>query len=653
MPSLSRRTFLASTSALAAQTASDVIGVKAPPQQHLFSRQWPPAKLESVLLPAAKWRPYPVYTDRAHWDTIPPDLRNSAIEAGREQLGTPWPSLTATLFLEYVRNGNRSRYEAVSFARRDRVRAAVIAECLEANGRFLDDIADGLWLMCEETYWGVPAHVGIQKRGSGLPDVQEPTIDLFGAETGELLVWCSYLLGPALDKVHPLVRERINLEVRRRLLEPYRDRSDFWWMGLEADRPVNNWNPWINSNVLACALLVETDPARRAAFIYKLLTSLDRFLDSYHPDGGCDEGPGYWGRAGGSLFDNLELLHSASGGAIDFYRVPLIAEIGRYIYRAHIYDHWFVNFADASAKEDFPGELVYRYGVRIGDEPMQAFGAWGAQHVGVRAALDTGSIGRELQALFDTQIRAAPARQPLVRDMFLPGIQIMSARVRQGSADGLYLAAQGGHNAESHNHNDVGNFIVYANGQPAIIDVGVETYTAKTFSDHRYEIWTMQSAYHNLPTVNGVMQGAGRRFEARNVEYQSDDAAAQFRLDIGAAYPAEAGIEHWLRTLRLDRQHNVVEVRDAWTLRGNGSVAFTLMTPAAVTIENGRLRFGNVVQVLYQPASLTPSIEPIPITDARLKLAWGTMLYRVLLKAEVPASGESLLRILPEENKTV
>ncbi len=93
-------------------------------------------------------------------------------------------------------------------------------------------------------------------------------------------------------------------------------------------------------------------------------------------------------------------------------------------------------------------------------------------------------------------------------------------RSSEGSAEGLYLAAQGGHNAESHNHNDVGNFIVYADGEPAIIDVGVETYTAKTFSAQRYEIWTMQSAYHNLPTVNGVMQGAGRQFEARDVDVQ-------------------------------------------------------------------------------------------------------------------------------------
>src|SRR5512142_2657979 len=108
----------------------------------------------------------------------------------------------------------------------------------------------------------------------------------------------------------------------------------------------------------------------------------------------------------------------------------------------------------------------------------------------------------------------------------------MAARRKEGSAEGLYLAAQGGHNAESHNHNDVGNFIVFAGGKPVVIDIGVETYTAKTFSARRYEIWTMQSAYHNLPTIGGAMQQAGREYQARDVRYQADDRAAEMSLDI-------------------------------------------------------------------------------------------------------------------------
>ncbi len=39
----------------------------------------------------------------------------------------------------------------------------VLGECMEGQGRFLDDILNGIWTICEETYWGVPAHVGVQK----------------------------------------------------------------------------------------------------------------------------------------------------------------------------------------------------------------------------------------------------------------------------------------------------------------------------------------------------------------------------------------------------------------------------------------------------------------------------------------------------------
>ena len=111
----------------------------------------------------------------------------------------------------------------------------------------------------------------------------------------------------------------LRLEVDRRILTPALERDDFWWMGF-TPREVNNWNPWINSNWLAAALLLERDPARRARAVAKIARSLDRFIDSYPDDGGCDEGPSYWGRAGASLFESLELLHSATGGAVDVYR---------------------------------------------------------------------------------------------------------------------------------------------------------------------------------------------------------------------------------------------------------------------------------------------------------------------------------------------
>lgn len=56
------------------------------------------------------------------------------------------------------------------------------------------------------------------------------------------------------------------------------------------------------------------------------------------------------------------------------YDEPLIGEMGRYIYRAHISADYFINFADAGAREHPDASLVWHFGRRIGDERMMAFG---------------------------------------------------------------------------------------------------------------------------------------------------------------------------------------------------------------------------------------------------------------------------------------
>ncbi|RPI09933.1 MAG: heparinase, partial [Acidobacteriales bacterium] len=173
------------------------------------------------------------------------------------------------------------------------------------------------------------------------------------------------------------------------------------------------------------------------------------------------------------------------------------------------------------------------------------------------------------------------------------------------------------------------------------------TYTAKTFSPQRYEIWVMQSAYHNLPTVNGVMQAAGREFAAREVSHRADDAAAEFSLDIAGAWPPEAGLVSYRRTLRLDRRANRLDVSDRYGLKSaGGRIVLTLMTPRAVRVDTGRLTLGSDVVVSFDAQALKPAVEEIRIADERLRPQWGERLYRIQLTAEgLPAEGEFKLRI--------
>ncbi len=620
---LTRRAFLASSAALAASA-------QGPAKRDLLASRWSLEKVNASLWSLDRYRPY-----ASGWEKIPEDARAALLASGERALKMEWEVLPATGALEFARNGNRSRYEALRNRRRNRLQDLVLAERLEGKGRFADEIVNGIWLTCEETFWGVPAHLGAQKAGVGLPDVAEPIVDLFAAETSALLSWTLYLLEPTLTKVSPRVPERIRIEIGRRMLDPLLAR-DFNWMGF-AGHSVNNWDPWICSNWLTSILLVERDGKRRAAGVHKILRCLDNFLNSYADDGGCDEGPSYWGRAGASLFDCLELLHHGSGGALNGFDLPLVHQIGLYICRAHIAGEWYTNFSDAPARVYVNGDLVYRFGKRLNDETMKKHGAFAAFLRNERA-LPGDSIARQLPALFDlAELRTAPRAEALLRDSWMPGIGVMAARLQEGSIRGLYLAAEAGNNGKSHNHNDVGNFVVYAGGKPAIIDVGVETYTAKTFSPQRYEIWTMQSAFHNCPTIDGVMQSAGRQFAASQIAYRTADAAAELRSNLATAYPKQAKLERWERALRLDRARNVIEVVDDYALSGPArEITLTLMTPCRVTITGpGKLALEGTVKVVHDTA-LRASVEEIKLDDAQLRGVWGEKIYRILLKAEKP-----------------
>ena len=216
--------------------------------------------------------------------------------------------------------------------------------------------------------------------------------------------------------------------------------------------------------------------------------------------------------------------------------------------------------------------------------------------------------------------------------------QVMTAREKRGRHQGLFLAAKAGTNGESHNHNDVGSFIVYADGNPVLVDLGTEEYTAKTFGPRRFELWYLQSRYHNCPTVRGVMQHDGLAYAARDVTYRADDLRAEMSADISGAYPPETGMEYWRRTCRLNRgASSSVEIIDEYRFSSSpGDVAWNLVTPCTArvvspgTIELTHAGGGRVV--LRFDETLDARIEPTPPLESRLRRNWGDAMYRVVLR---------------------
>jgi hypothetical protein len=615
--------------------------------------------LRKALATQSNWHPFPKASERASWEALPQALKKAYIGRGEEALEYQWPDLAATLYLSYVRKGIRTEYDRPYHERRQKLQSLVLAECMEGKGRFLDKIAEGIWLLSEESSWVVPAHLGALQSAPGLPDLSSPVVDLYCGETANLLAWMYYLLGDELSRVSPLLPERIKHELNTRLLTPCMQRDDFWWMmtpGKEQPgRTINNWTSWICSNWLAAVLLVEENDEARQRSISRIAMILDRFVNSYPDDGGVDEGPNYWNHSVGSLYESLVLLGSATRTTSPLMSHPLIREMGRYIYRTHVADDYFVTISDSPVKIPFPSSLAVLFGRDVHDEYLSELGGALALRQGIFTTGIRGSMTRQLLFLFNAdRIRNQTPRQPLLRDVWLPQTQFFAARERADTSKGFYLAAQGLHNGKSHNHNDVGNFLLYVDGKPFIIDVGPEGYNAKTFSSSRYDIWTTQSAFHNLPTINGVMESNGRQYAARDVRYQSWRDSVIFSLDIAGVFAGEANVKKWVRSIKMDRTQGAVLVREDYILgAAPKDLTLTLMTSGRVlSMETNRLvvRVGNVgeghsridVEIQFEPDKLQPTVETIEIEDEELRAEWCTNLQRILLKAKNPLQAGSL-----------
>jgi hypothetical protein len=613
----------------------------------LFASTFTPEMLSRTLISAKDWHPYPKAAEREAWQQVPKEFADALIARAEKAKGAPWESFPAMIFMEYKTNGNRSHFESYYFRRRVRLTDLVLGECVEGKGRFLDELVNGIWLVCEETFWGLPAHLGFQKvhPSSGLPDAEEPIVDLFAGDTGATMSWIHYLLSAELDRVNPMISPRIRYEVKRRILDPAFARDDFGWMFKEYKgqvRHLGNWTSWIDSNWITANLLLEPDSERRKAAIVKICRSLDDYLKDYSPDACCAEGPGYWNVSPGCYFDCCTLLDSATGGAGNPLADPFVHKMLHYIVDVHIAGPWFVNYGDAPPKMDVYGENLYRIGAAVGDVTMRDFGALNTTAAGVRDGVFTEGQGRLARAIPDllisTPALAAEKHDALGRDSWYPSLDLMTARTRDGSADGFYLAMQAAPNQRAHGHNDSGSFIVFRDGDPVLVDIGPEAYTAP-----RYK-FSVQSAYHNLPTIGGVMQSAAKpQYRASDVQYFADDARASVTMNLGTAYPDEAGIIHWMRTLTLDRAADRIRVNEDFQLQKKVPVQLSFMTPRVPTQgPTGKVVFAATekpardVILSYDATLIVPVIEKIDVTDDWLVQRWGKTLYRVLLTSVSP-----------------
>jgi len=518
--------------------------------------------------PAGVGRPI---TDRQAWQAVAaaPGFKEVVSEA-ESLVAQPIPEASDELYLDFSRTGNRTRYQRVRGRRHSRPAALALAECIENRGRFLAAIEEAIAAVCAEKTWLYPAH------DRSLRNFKEEAIeiDLGSSATSWNLATIDYWLG---DKLSDPTRQLIRSELDRRTFKPFESyvtqgKPRLWWA-----TGTNNWNAVCLAGVTGSALTMIDPPERRAFFVAAAEKYVQNFLRGFTPDGYCSEGLGYWNYGFGHYVLLAETIHQATGGRLDMFEAPNVDKIARFAGRMEIMPGVYPAFADChvGSRPDTRTMAFLSRRFRLGLEDYERRGLLLAG--GPSSSLFTlGVHGFANSASRVPAAQAGDTDQPL-RDWF-PDAGILICRPAPGAERGLGVALKGGHNAEHHNHNDVGSFVVALAGKTPLVDPGSEVYTARTFSSKRYESGVLNSFGHPVPLVAGKLQRGGRSAAAKVLKTEFTDETDTLVLDLRAAYDVK-GLEKLQRTFIFSRQGSgSLTVIDEVGFAGPQSFATALVT---------------------------------------------------------------------------
>lgn len=442
------------------------------------------------------------FPDNAHTEEYLKDFQTLA----DEYAGKPITVLPYSKFRLYADTGSRIEYENDYFDRRRRL-DVMFGMVMRGRQEYIPHLEDIICAICDEHTWALPAHIS----GDADPESEVTRIDLFASETAFALSEIRNLLKDTLSNK---VCEIIKYEIMRRIINPYMTLPSKWGK--------NNWSAVCSAGVTASfyylGLKCEFEKIKDS-----IISSLNDFLDSYTEDGCCLEGPLYWSYGFGYFVYGCDLLRKITCGAIDMFalnKVKKIAEFGTYLYLS---ENFTIPFSDAPhqmnynvglyhyLKKEYPDLVLpdIRYQAKFGDESRFRFADFYRNIVWYDENITQGNASRQSADFTDSQwfIRKNPEYS---------------------------FCAKGGHNAEPHNHNDVGSFAVVRNGIFLLDDLGWPEYDGGYFNpDLRYKKYICSmSEGHSLPIINGLGQSAGRQYAAKILSLSENEIT----LDLSAAY---------------------------------------------------------------------------------------------------------------------
>ena len=568
--------------------------------------------------------PAKIRFDRSPLQNLPENTGEEVVRIAEDLLSGGFPYLPLSLYRDYSRTGNRKNYETPYFHKRRLLSSLVVAEAVENRERFLPDIEEGIWSLLSEPAWTMPAHNTYIRDAEELdtPLTERPVLDLFQCETGEILALTVSLLE---DRLNPVLVRDVLHALEERIIIPYTT-DHFWWMG--GMEPLNNWTPWCTQNVLLTASVMTLEEKTRSRILREAVISLDQYIDSYPEDGCCDEGASYYHAAALALWGCLYVIRKWTGADLDpVFRDPKVKAMAGYIENVHIKDDLYLNYADCSPNAGHLTAREYLFGKATGNTALMHHAALDALSDWKESDNDYNLFYKYIALSSYEEIRKESETER--KEERKPFTAFRNAGLAVYREKDVIFSVKGGNNGESHNHNDCGSIILYKDGKPCLIDIGVGTYTKTTFSKDRYTLFPMRSTYHNVLNFPPLEQHDGAEFAARTILMEENRAF----FDLTAAYEKGKGLRKYIRTVEFDRDSMKIEIREDFD--SDNPAVLTLMSVERPVREGRSIRWKTFNVDFTTQTEI--SVEEIPITDQRLLSAWPERIYRTLVTIPCPS----------------
>jgi len=495
------------------------------------------------------------------------------------------PEITEELFAVYENTGNRLIYEAVYFKRRKFLAVFGLKAILDRQGRDIAKLEEILRDICAEECWALPAHVNRKADKDW-----RIYVDLFASETAQALSEITVLLEGLLSED---IVKTVRHEVMRRVLIPFsasRVPYSHWEHG------ASNWCAVCGGSIGSAAIYLMKDrPEELTPLLERICHSLKTcYLKSFAEDGACLEGLGYF-TYGMTYFTGFaQQLYEFTAGKQNLFEVEKMAGIAAFQAKCYFQSGRTVSFADGYTDDTFQMGLTCFLAMKypeaeippmeraagLNDDNCYRFMCLYRNLIWTRAYIDFLREGKSGAASELNNGKKNPSGQMIV----LPDAQWIICQ----SKNGVGMAAKGGHNAEPHNHNDIGSFFYLSGEDFLLTDLGCGEYTRDYFSGKRYEYLCCRSLGHNVPVINGREQLAGEGFCCDAFE---TDGHGRIVISFAEAY-GNPKLQSLIRTLNWNGEDGTLQVEDFFQFTEPlQSVKENLITPWKPQIQ------GNVIRI--------------------------------------------------------